>query len=140
MKFRELLSDKKINEEVNGINDYGIGRLVSYSLYMVAQTHLWHLLCPSAQQHVALGEFYDELNTEVDELAERFIAQGGKLESINEPLVAEYNEYEVIKRCEMFREMVTACVTQNPDMMSIVDGVVDLQELIDNKLYKFKLK
>lgn len=128
-----------INEAIEEINNSGIGYIISYSLFMVAQTHMWHLLCPNGQKHMALGEFYEELQDEVDELAERFIAQGGQLVTINEPLVAQYDEYAILKACEQFRNMVTSAIDTNPNMASIVDGVADIQELIDQKLYKFKL-
>lgn len=128
-----------INEDIEGINNTGIGYLITYSMHMIAQTHVWHLLCANGQKHTALGEFYEELQDEVDELAERFIAQGGVLETVNEPLIAIYDEEMVMARCQQYRNMVTSCVDNRPDMASIVDGIVDLQEVIDSKLYKFKL-
>lgn len=141
MKFRDLVNKKEqVNEDVQGINNSGIGYLITYSMYMIAQTHIWHLLCKSGQKHTALGEFYEEMQDEVDSLAERFVAQGGILETINEPLIAVYDEQMVMQKCQQFREMVTSCINDRTDMRSIIDGVVDLQELIDNKLYKFKME
>lgn len=139
MKFRELLSNKKINEEVTGINNTGIGYVITYSMYMIAQTHIWHLLCTSGQKHTALKEFYEELQDEVDELAERFIAQGGELQNVEVPLVAKYDDLTVMQKCQEYRNMVTSCIDTRPEMASIVDGIVDLQEVIDSKLYKFKM-
>lgn len=147
MKFRDLINEGKckepqqeqLSEGVEGINDTGIGYLITYAMYMIAQTHVWHLLCPSGQKHMALGEFYSELQDEVDELAERFVAQGGILQTVDKAIVASYDEYEIMQQCQEFRNMVTSCIDERPSMKSIVDGVVDLQEVIDNKLYKFKL-
>lgn len=139
-RYEDSLKNKKsLKEAIEGINDSGIGYLITYSLYMVAQIHVWHLLCPSGQKHMALGELYSELEDEVDELAERFIAQGGVLTDINEPIIAKYDDLTVMQKCQEYRNMVTSCVDYRPEMASIIDGVVDLQELIDNKLYKFKL-
>lgn len=136
-----MITFKQLKENIDEINETGVGYIISYSLFMIAQMHLWHLLCPTAQQHIALGEFYDELQSEVDELAERFIAQGGILSNIiDEPLIANYDEYLVMEKFNQFRNMVTSAIDTNSRMASIVDGVVDIQELIDNKLYKFKLK
>ena len=97
------------------------------------------MLCPNGQKHVALGELYEELQDEVDELAEKFIAQGGELQTVNMPLVAVYSEDMVRNRIDEFRNIVTAAIDTNPAMASIVDGVTDLQEVIDSKLYKFNL-
>lgn len=137
--IEEVNEDDFKNESVPEINNSGIGYIISYSLYLIAQIHVWHLLCPSGQKHMALGELYSELEDEVDELAERFIAQGGVLTDINEPIIAKYDDLTVMQKCQEYRNMVTSCVDYRPEMASIIDGVVDLQELIDNKLYKFKL-
>ena len=133
---------KLLNEAVQGINDYGIGYLVTYSLHMVAQSHIWHLLCPSGQKHMALGEFYDEIQSEVDELAEKFIAQGGYLTDI-EPYKynCKYNELEIYNYINNYRTHITNVIenSMGAELKSIQDSVIDLQEVIDEFLYKFKL-
>lgn len=143
MKYRELLNNgsknTQINEAVIGINDHGIGHLITYTLHMVSQIHIWHLLCPSGQKHTALGDLYNALNDEVDVLAERFIAQGGSLEAINASLIPFYDESTVRMQLDVYRSMVTACMTDRLDMASINDAVIDLQEIIDSNLYKFNL-
>lgn len=141
--FREMFNKKikqTLNEEIQQINDKGIGSIISYSLFMVSQAHMWHLLCPDAQQHTVLGEFYNKLNDEVDELAERFLAQGGVLNDVDMPLIAKYSEFEVLRNLEDLRNIVTSAIDTDPIMASIVDGLVDIQELIDNIIYKFKLR
>ena len=88
---------------------------------------------------MALGELYEELQSEVDELAEKFIAQGGRLESINTPLMTYYDELEVRAKLDEFRNVVTSAITTDPRLASISDGLTDLQEVIDAKLYKFNM-
>lgn len=143
MKYRDLINktNKKsnINEAIQDINSYGIGHLVTYTLHMVSQIHIWHLLCPSGQKHTALGDLYNALNDEADVLAERFIAQGGALEVINASLVPFYDESTVRMQLDVYRSMVTASMTDRPDMAAINDAVIDLQEIIDSNLYKFNL-
>ena len=143
MKYRDLINktNKKtnINEAIQDINAYGIGRLVTYTLHMVSQIHIWPLLCPSGQKHTALGDLYNSLNYEADVLAERFIAQGGELEVINASLVPFYDETTVRNELDLYRTMVTASMTDRPDMAAINDAVIDLQEIIDSNLYKFNL-
>ncbi len=133
------VKSEELEEAIEGINNTGIGYVISYSMFMIAQTHIWHLLCKSGQKHVALKNFYDELQDEVDELAERFIAQGGILLDVEANLVARYDDFEIVSAFNSYREMVTSCVESRPEMASIVDGIVDLQEVIDSNLYKFNL-
>ena len=134
-----VTESEELDEAIEGINNTGIGYVISYSMFMIAQTHIWHLLCKSGQKHVALKNFYDELQDEVDELAERFIAQGGILSDVEANLVARYDDFEIVSAFNSYREMVTSCVESRPEMASIVDGIVDLQEVIDSNLYKFNL-
>lgn len=148
MKYRDFLNGKVndvnevndvINEEITQVNDTNIGYIISYSLFFVAQTHVWHLVTINAQQHVALGEFYDKLQDEIDELAEKFIAQGGILEPVAGTLSTYYNIETTTERMNEFRKLVTSAITTDPEMASIVDGVQDIQELIDSTLYKLNL-
>lgn len=128
-----------LNESLEGINESGIGYIIPYTLHFIAQSHAWHLLCPNGQKHMALGELYDELQSEVDGLAEKFIAQGGRLETITLPLTAYYDELEVRAKLEEFRNVVSSAITTDPRFASISDSLIDLQEVIDSKLYKFNL-
>lgn len=131
--------NESLTESVDGINATGIGYIIPYTLQFIAQAHVWHLLCPNGQKHTALGELYEELQSEVDELAEKFIAQGGRLENINTPLMSYYDELEVRAKLDEFRNIVTSAITTDARMASIVDGITDLQEVIDSKLYKFNM-
>lgn len=130
-----------MNEYVEGINEYGVGYIISYGLYLVAQLHLWHLVTTNAQQHTALGELYSELTEELDALAEKFIGQGGILVDIqNEILTTQYNEFVVYEKLGQFRNLLSSSIDQRNVMIPVADGLGDLMELIDAKLYKFKLK
>ena len=139
-KEKEMMKESvELNEEILGINDTNIGQLISYTLHFIAQAHIWHLLCPNGQKHTALGELYEELQEEVDGLAEKFIAHGGELKLVVEELSPVYSDELVIAKINKFRELITAEINVNPAMASIVDGVTDLQEIVDAKLYMFNL-
>jgi DNA-binding ferritin-like protein len=131
--------NESLTEAIAEVNDNGIGYIIPYTLQFIAQAHTWHLLCPNGQKHMALGELYEELQSEVDELAEKFIAQGGTLLNVNVPLMAYYDEFTVRTAINELRNIVTSAIDTNPRMASIVDGLTDLQEVIDAKLYKFNL-
>lgn len=138
--FNYITNDMVEDTNVKNINDQNIGQIVTYSMFMIAQTHIWHLLCPNGQKHTALQEFYEGLQDEVDEMAERFIALGGILVPVDEPIVAEYNDDMVKEKMTMFRNLVTSGISQDPNIASVVDGVIDIQQLIDNTMYKFNLQ
>ena len=130
-----------INEQIEGINNDIIGLVIPHTIALIAQSHIWHLGCPSGQKHVALKELYEELQSEVDGLAEKFIAQGGVIKDYKYSLKSSYSDMEVYVELDKYRDLITGTIAANdtPEMKSIVDSLIDLQEVIDSKLYKFKL-
>lgn len=133
---------KKVNEYVEGINETGIGYLIPITMFTIGQIHIWHLLCTSGQKHSALGDFYDSLVENIDELSEKFIAQGGTI-SESEPYKynCKYNELEIYNYINNYRTHITNVIenSMGAELKSIQDSVIDLQEVIDEFLYKFKL-
>ena len=152
-KFRDWLEEQskqtvvekvEINEAVNTdeLNASGIGYIVNKTLATAAQVHIWHLLAKSGQKHSALGSFYDELETEVDGLAEKFLAIGGILGSFECKFEAQYDDANIILAIREFREEISGAimfVKDSADLQSMLDGLVDLQESVDSFVYKFKL-
>lgn len=152
-KFRDWLEEQskqtvvekvEINEAVNTdeLNASGIGYIVNKTLATAAQVHIWHLLAKSGQKHSALGSFYDELETEVDGLAEKFLAIGGILGSFECKFEAQYDDANIILAIREFREEISGAimfVKDSADLQSMLDGLVDLQETVDSFVYKFKL-
>lgn len=143
--IRNLLEEKygkKVNEQLEGINSCDIGYLIPYTMFMIGQIHIWHLLCTSGQKHTALGDLYDDLVESIDELAEKFIAQGGNI-SETEPYkyISMYNENEIYNYINNYRTHISSVIenSMGAELKSIQDSVIDLQEVIDSFLYKFKL-
>lgn len=141
-KFLEEKYGKKVYEAIEGINETGIGYLIPYTMHCIGQIHIWHLLCPSGQKHTALGGLYDDLVTNIDELSEKFIAQGGII-SETEPYkyISMYNENEIYNYINSYRTHISSVIenSMGSELKSIQDSVIDLQEVIDSFLYKFKL-
>lgn len=139
MKFSQFMTEAHLPQ----VNENNIGKVVSYTLFMISQTHLWHLLAKSGQKHTALGELYEKLQEEVDELAERFIANGGVLDNCDENIIATYDDSLVIAKIDEYREMISDAIDSIRDdasMASIQDGLIELQEIIDGSMYKFNLQ
>lgn len=130
-----------INEEVQGIDDKGIGYVITKTLGLVGQSHAWHLTIKSGQKHTALNELYTTLQDEVDGLAEKFIAQGGTLTPAEITINPYVNENQILSEVDTYRNMISSIIDncQDGSMASILDGLVDLQECIDSFVYKFKL-
>ena len=116
-----------------------VGELVTLSLLMVAQSHVWHLLAKSGQKHSALNEFYTGLQEESDKLAEVFIGRGGELKPTPKTLVTSYSDDDVIQGLKDYRDLVTSCLSSEPEDSSLNDILIDIQELIDSITYKFNL-
>lgn len=149
-----MRSSEPVNEEADydeyeddedgfpSLSETDSGYVITYTLYMIAQAHTWHLLCPSGQKHVALQYLYEELQSEVDELAERFLAVGGSLENVTKTIVSDYSEELILSELSIFRGLVTNCISSlsRPEYLSIKDGFGDLQEVLDNAVYKFNLE
>ena len=94
--FEEKYDKKTISENIEGVNETGIGYLIPITMFTIGQIHIWHLLCTSGQKHSALGDFYDSLVENIDELSEKFIAQGGTI-SESEPYKynCKYDKLEI---------------------------------------------
>lgn len=145
-KIQNLLEEKygkkSINEYIEGINETGIGYLIPYTMYCIGQIHIWHLLCTSGQKHTALGDLYDDLVENIDELAEKFIAQGGMiLES--DPFTYS-NKYEIgtiLKQVDGYRQIISSTIEScgEAQLKSLQDALIDIQENVDSFKYKFNL-
>jgi DNA-binding ferritin-like protein len=116
---------------------------VHKSLYIIAQTHLYHFLTTSGQKHVALEEFYTNLNEETDDLAEKLLSfSDGYFEEVKE-FYLDANVSSVIEKVTDYRNQVTNIIEQIKDtssLYSILDSLADIQEEIDKFVYKYSLE
>lgn len=124
-----------LNEEKG--NDYFV-----YSLYIIAQSHIFHWLTENGQEHESIGEFYTILEEEVDNLAERYIGKHG-IELFNYPcnLDFSYSKDKLINLINNYNSKTNDMIKSlDPiDDASIVDSCVDVKELIDKLIYKLRL-
>ena len=144
----ELKSFKEINEGYyrdgnDGMGAEAIQGIIFETMSMVVQSHIFHLVTTSNADHEALGEFYTELDKVSDELAETFIGMDGDLESFGDydaSFVTSYFKEEYVELVEGYRAGISDVITytNNPEMMSLNDKLIDVQELVDKLLYKLK--
>ena len=115
------------------------------ALYMATQLHLYHLNTTSYAQHMALKEFYEELEDLADELAEKILALGYDL-SLDETnsYTAEFHltNDNMLETIHAFRYIVSDGIesTADEDHASLNDVMIDMQKLIDDTLYKLGLQ
>lgn len=146
MGFKEFLkfdtTPEKLEEAIKGIENVKISNIIPKTLAMVAQAHVWHLLIKSGQKHMALNELYTNLDSEVDGLAEKFIGQGGIIQPLSFEMDIDASFENILNKVDLFRVEVSDCISSvknNSELQSILDGLIDLQEVIDSFTYKFKL-
>lgn len=139
MSFKRFINEKTYLPE---INDNSLGEKIILLLNDVSQFHIWHWLAKSGQKHVVLGEFYESLTEELDELTEMFIATGGVLKPISTTLMTEYSDELVLAKFAELRVRISDCIAMfdQPDFRSIQDELIEIQELIDKTMYKFDLE
>lgn len=147
MEFK-IINEEALHEELNiqGVNSgNNLETLIPEIMNTVSQIHIFHLLCPSGQKHTALGEFYDTLQDEVDELAEIYIAMGGVMSARGlQPFTprVEYSDKMVMDYVKEFVAMINSCiksVSNAPEMFSLLDELGDIQETVYHFVYKFDL-
>ena len=109
---------------------------------VISQIHIWHLLCPSGQKHMALGELYESLQDEVDELAEIYIAMGGAIGTVGYFVAdVKYSDMKVIEYLKGFVQTINEAIknTTAAEQFSLNDELGDIQESIYHFIYKFNL-
>lgn len=117
---------------------------ISHSLFVIAQTHIFHWLTKSGQEHEAIGEFYEELQNALDAFTERFIGKYGDLptDSDNVTFYFEYSTEDLLYLLEEYDDLTSQVIDEfDPvDDASIIDSLVDVKELIDQLRFKLRLK
>lgn len=150
VSFREYLKTLEqketgtVNESVNTetLQQSGVSYIISKTIALSSQIHIWHLLAKSGQKHTVLGDFYEALQDEVDKLAEKFLAIGGTLDNFDYSLYTEYIDESIVLTVKNYRDEISntiANVKLDSNLESILDSLTDLQEAIDNFSYQFKL-
>lgn len=124
--------------------DQNIIQYVLDGFNVVTQTHVYHLLTKSHAEHIAIGEFYDSLQGCLDAIAEKGIglglqAQGASLTTV---LMYSYNKNDLMNLVKGYRGKTTSMIeaTNNNELMSINDKLIQVQSSIDTLLYKLQLK
>ena len=114
-----------------------VGEFVGTLLHSATITHFMHLRSKSYAQHVALGEYYDEIVELVDGVAEAI--QGCYQEIIEDYPTAFGNpSVEPLAYILSLKDFVAEMRTKLPQESNIQNEVDAISTLIDSTAYKLK--
>lgn len=104
-------------------------------LHSVTNTHILHWQTKSFSEHMALGEFYNEMQDLVDELVEAYQGKYGIIEGFtnNFEVASKPLEYLVSLSDEV--KQYRAAFPQDSELQNLVD---EIAALIDTTVYKLR--
>lgn len=113
-------------------------QLVSALLHSVSQTHLMHWKTDSFSQHMALGEFYDEMSEAVDSLVEEYQGKfSKKIGTLSvEFLFADNPLYYLSDLADEIKKFRSA--GDFPKDSEIQNEVDNIANLVNTTLYKLR--
>ena len=113
-------------------------QLVSMLLHSVSQTHLMHWKTDSFSQHMALGEFYNEMSDAVDSLVEEYQGKfSRKIGTLSvEFLPADNPLYYLSVLADEIKKFRSAA--DFPKDSEIQNEVDNIANLVNTTLYKLR--
>ncbi len=140
--LKKMLSLNENDEE--GDDSLDVFDAIMSVMVFGLQTHVYHILTKKYAEHVAIGEFYDDITKDADGLAEMYIGMGGEMsryDAYDIELSIMYDKESFVDELHEFREVVTSAIsiTNEPSLMSLNGIFVDLQSDVDELLYKLTL-
>lgn len=129
--------------QVPGLPVQEISDVLVFGLGLVAQFHVYHWQTKSYEQHKAFGGFYEDLQGDLDSLAEKFIGVGGALSAFTSmPVTDQFNAGAAIANLQTYRRMVVVALgkTTDSELLAVNDCLVEIQKLIDQTIYLLDLK
>jgi len=119
-----------------------LSKAIIDGLYIAAQFHIYHLLTKEHGLHLSIGEFYEELEEVIDELAEAAIGLGINCSGSSKPLEFKYSIDLVKIDLNTYKECIVKNIsnTSNSSYTGINDSLVSVLKIIDKLIYKLELK
>ena len=140
--FRKYITESIADK--TGVNlDNLLVQFTLESFNMVTQAHIYHLLTKSYAEHIAIGDFYESLGGCIDIIAETAIGMDIEVSASehNYNLQFAYTRDDLRFKLADYRNLVSTLIekTNNKNIMSINDKLINIQQLIDNLNYKLEL-
>ena len=115
-------------------------------LSFVEQTHIYHLITKSYADHMAIGSFYESIQSNADSFTEAYLGMNGgafsAISDYNTSFKVSYNKATFIAELDTFRTSISGRIesTNKPEYMSINDILISIQTDIDSLRYKLNFK
>lgn len=104
-------------------------------LHSVTNTHILHWQTKSFSEHMALGEFYNEMQDLVDELVEAYQGKYGIIEGFTNDFEVASNPLEYLVSLSDEVKQYRAAFPQDSELQNLVD---EIAALIDSTVYKLR--
>jgi DNA-binding ferritin-like protein len=102
-----LFEAKKLG--TNGANNNAVREVICDTLCMISQVHLWHWQTKSYAAHMALGDYYAFLQTNVDLVAESFMGIGNDISVSGNKSIEDFKSIdEIISKIKEFNTNLKA--------------------------------
>lgn len=108
---------------------------VSTLLHSATNTHFMHFQTESYAEHVALGEYYDEIVELVDNWTEAYQGCYDKIKTYPDEFHLAKNPQKYMKSLSDFVEEIRKELPKDTQLQNIID---EIAQLIDSTLYKLR--
>ena len=132
--------------ELSVVNARRVEEAICACLCMVTQAHIWHWQCKSYAAHQALGDFYEGLQGNVDELAEIFFGAGGSFSFHQHHSTMNFVSIEDVSariknfKNELVQTQAELMKDENAPLHSAGDKILEIVQSTDKLLYLLTLK
>jgi DNA-binding ferritin-like protein len=117
---------------------YDLDSYINKALNIISFTHIHHWNTDNANEHEVLGEYYEELQNLIDDVAEYYIKSTNKKISEKQNKPTNLCPVEaIIMFDEETKEALKNCSDEMPD---VKQGILKILELNSKTLYRLKLK
>lgn len=128
-----------------------LGTFVTDMLFYVNQLHLTHWLTLKNHHHVIVGELYEELESELDELAEQFLGaslpdmkpeealklmQGVKTPRNYRIVKTEQEIIDLVEEITAYANEALQAVESNPRYSFMRDSIMDIIAVLHSSKYQ----
>ena len=128
-----------------------LGTFVTDMLFYVNQLHLTHWLTLKNHHHVIVGELYEELESELDDLAEQFLgaslpqmkpeealslAKGVKTPRQYRIVKTEQEIIDLVEEITAYANEALQAVENNPNYSFMRDSIMDIIAVLHSSKYQ----
>ena len=115
-----------------------VNAFVCRALFAVMQVHLWHLQTGSFAEHMAIGEFYETLDSKTDAVAEQFIGVGGVIKAGESYKLVDYSKEAVRNLVDEIGKLAASTVDNVNGTGTITVTLEEIEALAAKTLFKLR--